>query len=112
MRRPAAVILVGFAAGLMLTACHTPGGAVRRHVIVEFVTPDSAAAKPVIAAACGRLPGVAVEAGRQADPNLVLDVTHATARQLSGVTGCLSRLQASRSDLRIRSVELDDGLDN
>ena len=112
MPRRTAPALVAVTAALGLAGCHTPGGAVKRDVIVEFITADSSAAKPVIVAACGRLPGEAVDPGRSGDPNLVLDVTHTTPNQLSAVTGCLSSLQTAQPGLHIRSVELDDGLDN
>jgi hypothetical protein len=111
-RRPVVLALGSAALAVGLTACHTPGGAVQRDVIVEFETYDSSAAKPVIVAACGNLPGESVDPGRSGDPNLILDVTHTTPNQLSAVTNCLGQLQANQPKLQIRAIELDDGLDN
>jgi hypothetical protein len=111
-RRLAAIVLGSSAALVGLAGCHTPGGAVKQSIIVEFVTYDSSAAKPVIIAACGHLPGETVDPGRAGDPNLILDVTHANALQQGAISKCIDDLQSSQPKLMIRTVEIDNGLDN
>lgn len=104
-----------YAAGVLsllaicLTACHVPGGSVQREVLVEFTTPDSGAAKPVVAAQCGHLPGVSVQTTTAADPNVHIDVGHASDRQIGAVVSCLQDLQSSRPQLHIRDYLLNDG---
>lgn len=93
----------------VLTACHVPGGSVQREVLVEFTTPYSGAAKPVVAAQCGHLPGVSVAQSTAADPNVHLDVAHASDRQIGAVVTCLTNLQSAEPGLHIRDFLLNDG---
>ncbi|MGH3745686.1 MAG: hypothetical protein ACRDTP_12570 [Mycobacteriales bacterium] len=110
MPRGPAFLAIGLSGlALVLTGCHMPGGSVQREVLVEFTTPDSAAAKPVVIARCGHLPGVSVQTTASADPNVHFDVGHASDRQIGAVVDCLSHLQATKPGLHIRDYLLNDG---
>lgn len=109
-RRAAPAVLGLSGLALCLTACHVPGGTVHREVLVEFVTPNSAAAQPVVISACGHLPGVSVEASATGDPNVHLDVTHTSVRELAAVTYCVAQLQAAQPALQIRDYRINDGM--
>lgn len=93
---------------ICLTACRVPGGSVQREVLVEFTTPNSAAAKPVVIAQCGHLPGVAVFTSVSADPNVHLDVSKASDTEVGAVSACLANLQTSQPGLHIRDYLLND----
>ena len=111
MPRRAAVVVIGLSGlGLLLTGCHLPGGAVHREVLVEFVTANSSAAKPVVIATCGHLPGVSVDPSVSGDPNVHLNVTHTSTQQLAAVTYCVAQLQAAKPALQIRDYRIDDGI--
>lgn len=109
MPRRAASVAIGLSGlALVLTGCHVPGGPVQREVLVEFTTPNSAAAKPVVIAQCGHLPGVGVYHTASADPNVHLDVAHASDTQVGAVSACLGRLQTTQPGLHIRDFMLND----
>lgn len=103
---PAAIGLIGLAS--FLTACHVPGGSVNREVLVEFTTPNSSAAKQVVIARCGHLPGVGIYSSPAADPNVHLDVTQASDQQIGAVSNCLTDLQSTQPGLDIRDFLLND----
>lgn len=109
-RRTTTVALGLSGLAVTLTGCHVPGGAVHREVLVEFVTANSAAAKPVVVAACGHLPGVTADPSASDDPNVHLDVTHTSTRELAAVTYCVAQLQAAQPALQIRDYRIDDGI--
>lgn len=111
-RRTATLVLGGLGVTLALAGCHIPGGAVHREVLVEFVTPDSAAAQKVVAAQCGHLPGVTVDPSAAGDPNVHLDVTHASEKELGDAAYCVAKLQQAQPKLQIRDYRIDDGLAN
>jgi hypothetical protein len=97
---------------LLLAGCHEPGGIVHRSITVEFVTADSGAARPVVIARCGHLPGVTVTATQQGDPNVILDYSRATTGQYEALTTCVTNLEESQPTLQIRDYTVDDGTDN
>jgi hypothetical protein len=94
--------------GVLLTGCHVPVGTVQREVLVEFTTPNSAAAKPVVIAQCGHLPGVSVFTSTSLDPNVHLDVSKATDTQIGAVSTCVGNLQTAQPGLHIRDFYLND----
>lgn len=110
MRRPAVVL--GLTALACLAGCHGPGGTVTRTLTVEFQSADSAAARPVVIARCGHLPGVTNSPVATGDPNVILDYSHATNPQFAALTSCLGTLQQSQPELAIRAVVNHDGTDS
>lgn len=109
-RRPATLLFGACGLAVALAGCHVPGGAVHREVLVEFVTPNSAAAQKVVAARCGHLPGVTVDPSAAGDPNVHLNVTHASERELGNAAYCVAKLQQEQPALQIRDYRIDDGL--
>lgn len=109
MPRRAVLVAIGLPGlVLLLAGCHVPVGTVQREVLVEFTTPNSAAAKPVVIAQCGHLPGVTVFTSTSADPNVHLDVSKASDSQIGAVSTCLGNLQTAQPGLQIRDFYLND----
>lgn len=112
MQRAAPRCLAGILAGLvlcvLLAGCRVGVGAVRRQIVVDFVSANSAAAATVVKMTCAGLPGTAILTIDSADPSVHFDITHASDRQVIALTECISTL-AANSSLQIRGYRIEDG---
>ncbi len=108
----AVAVPAALACGAVLAGCHAPNARVVRTVTVEFVTANSGAARPVVIATCGHLPGVTVTPTEQGDPNVILDYSRASTGEYEALTDCITNLQETQPALQIRDYVGDDGTDN